>query len=415
MNELWEEPVMQDTQDRGGLSPLNSDPQVRGSFHIADVIHLHDVTLRDGEQAPGVVFDRDDRLRIARALDALGVHRIEAGFPAISKEDQEGVTAIAGEGLEAEIWGFGRCLPGDVELNAACGVEQMILEISVSELKLAAYGLDRQKVLDRMLSALILAKDQGIKVAFMPVDLTRADLHFAEQVIIQAVEEGHADEIVVVDTIGVATPEAIFHLTRLIRQWVAVPLAIHCHNDFGLGLANSLAALKAGATCVHASVNCLGERAGNVDLAEVVMALQLLYSIDMGIRTELLTETARLVEALGGYPLSLTKPITGERIFIRESGGVVQQLLTLPAAVEPYPPEIVGLERGVVLGKKSGRFSIQHAVNRLGLEANDEEIARALVEVKERSNERHGLIDDDEFREILAQARSEPAGGRPIG
>jgi len=277
----------------------------------------------------------------------------------------------------------------------------MTLEISVSDMKLAAYGLDRNKVLERMLSALVVAKELGMRVAFMPVDLTRADLSFAEQVITRAVEEGHADEIVVVDTIGVTTPEAIFQLTKWIREWVAVPLSIHCHNDFGLGLANSLAGLKAGATCVHVSANCLGERAGNVDLAEVVMTLQLLYGIDLGIRTELLVETARLVETLSGYALSLTKPITGERIFTRESGGVVQQLLSLPAAVEPYLPETVGLAREVVLGKKSGRFSILHALDRLGLEADDEAVDRALAEVKRRSNERHCLIGDDEFQQIL--------------
>lgn len=399
---------MQETQEQASLSPLNADPRVLDGIQIAPQIQIHDVTLRDGEQTPGVVFDREGRLRIARALDALGVHRIEAGFPAVSQEDREGVTAIVDEGLQSEIWGFGRCLPQDVELNAACGIKQMTLEISISPLKLAAYGLDQKKVLDRMISALALAKDLGLKVAFMPVDLTRAELSFAQEIITRAVEEGHADEIVVVDTIGVATPEAIFHLTRWIRDWVSVPLSIHCHNDFGLGLANSLAALKAGATCVHASINCLGERAGNVDLAEVVMALQLLYGVDLGIRTGLLTETARLVEELSGYALSLTKPITGERIFVRESGAVVQQLLTLPAAVEPYPPEAVGLARDVVLGKKSGRYSVQHVLNRLGLEANDEEIDRVLTEVKRRSNERHSLIEETELREILASARREP-------
>ncbi|MFN2242612.1 MAG: LeuA family protein [Anaerolineae bacterium] len=396
---------MRDIQDLASLSPLNTDPRVLDSYQMAERIQIHDVTLRDGEQTPGVVFDREGRLRIARALDALGVHRIEAGFPAISQEDRDALAAIVDEGLAAEIWGFGRCLPQDVELNAACGVKQMTLEISVSPLKLAAYGLTQDKVLDRMITALTLAKEKGLKVGFMPVDLTRADLGFAQEVITRAVEEGQADEIVVVDTIGVTTPEAVFQLAMWIGEWVPVPLAIHCHNDFGLGLANSLAALKAGATCVHASINCLGERAGNVDLAEVIMTLQLLYGIDLGIRTELITETARLVEALSGYDLPLTKPITGERIFVRESGGVVQQLVTLPAAVEPYPPELVGLARDVVLGKKSGRYSIQHVLDRLGLEASDEEIDRALAEVKQRSNTRHGLIDDAEFREILDATR----------
>jgi isopropylmalate/homocitrate/citramalate synthase len=403
---------MQNTQDRASLSPLNTDPRVLDSYQMARRIQLYDVTLRDGEQTPGVVFGREDRLRIARALDALGVHRIEAGFPAISQEDRDGVAAIVDDGLQAEIWGFGRCLPHDVELNAACGIKQMTLEISISPLKMAAYGLDQAKVLDRMISALILAKDMGLKVAFMPVDLTRADLSFAQEVVTRAVEEGQADEIVVVDTIGVTTPEAIFHLTQWIRDWVSVPLAIHCHNDFGLGLANSLAALKAGATRVHASINCLGERAGNVDLAEVIMTLQLLYGVDLGIRTGLLAETARLLETLSGYDLSLTKPITGQRIFVRESGGVVQQLLTLPPAVEPYPPEMVGLERDVVLGKKSGRYSVKHFLDNLGLEANEDEIDRVLAEVKQRSNARHSLIDETEFREILAAARGWQPEGR---
>jgi methanogen homocitrate synthase len=239
-----------------------------------------------------------------------------------------------------------------------------------------------------------------------PVDLTRADMRFAEMVLTQAVEVGGADEITVVDTIGVASPEAIRYLVERIGQWVAVPLAIHCHNDFGQGLANSLAALKAGAGCVHVSLNCLGERAGNVDLAEVVMALKLLYGIDMGIRTERLAETTRLMEELSGNALSLTKPVVGKRIFTRESGGVVQQLLTSPPAVEPYSPETVGLERDVVLGKKSGRYSILHALGKLGLEADDEEIDGLLAEVKSRSTHEQRLVGDDELREILLDAGS---------
>jgi isopropylmalate/homocitrate/citramalate synthase len=399
-----EETMAHHTDETGQISPLNFAPEVRDGFTMPANVQLHDVTLRDGEQTPGVVFDRESRLRIARALDALGVHRIEAGFPAISKDDREGLAEIAGAGLTSEIWGFGRCLPQDVEANAACGVKQMTLEISISELKLAAYGLSRDKVLTRMLSALAKAKDLGMQVAFMPVDLTRADMQFAEKVVCQAVEKGGADAIIVVDTIGVASPEAIRYLVERIGQWVAVPLAIHCHNDFGLGLANSLAALKAGADCVHVSLNCLGERAGNVDLAEVVMALKLLYGIEMGIRTERLAETARLLEELSGYELSLTKPVVGKRIFTRESGGVVQQLLTSPPAVEPYPPETVGLERNVVLGKKSGRYSILHALGKMGLEADDDEIDRLLAEVKSRSTQQRRLIRDDELREILLDA-----------
>lgn len=388
------------------LSPLNDLDQVRADYQFAEKILLYDVTLRDGEQSPGVVFETEDRLRIARALDALGVQRIEAGFPIVSAADREGVAAVVEAGLDAEIWGFGRCLPGDVEVNADCGVRHMILEIAISDLKMNAYGIDREKVLHRMLLAMERAKELDLTVAFMPVDLTRADLGFAEQVITQAVEKGGADEIVVVDTIGVASPEAISHLTQRIQGWVAVPLAIHCHNDFGLGLANSLASLKVGAHCVHVSVNCLGERSGNVDLAEVVMALELLYGVSLGLQVEKLAETARLVEEISGYALALNKPVVGERIFTRESGGVVQQLLTAPESVEPYDPALVGLDRAVVLGKKSGRYSIGHALERLGLQATDEEINAALQMVKQLSSEQRRLITDAEFESILAQVRA---------
>jgi isopropylmalate/homocitrate/citramalate synthase len=305
-------------------------------------------------------------------------------------------------GLRAEIWGFGRCLPGDVQANAECGVTRMTLEISISDQKIAAYGLTRERVLERVSVSMAKAKALGLTVAFMPVDLTRADLRFAEQVLTEAVRQG-ANEIVIVDTIGVMTPEAMAYLTRQIRSWVSVPLDAHVHNDFGLGVANTLAALKAGAHCAHVSVNCLGERAGNVDLAEVVVSLELLYGVRTGIRLEKLAETARLVEAQSGYALSLTKPIVGRCVFTREAGGVVQQMMSSPPSVEPFDPGLVGLERAVVLGKKSGRYSIIHALERLGLKATDEQIDAALAKVKELSTRQRRAISDEEFTAILAR------------
>lgn len=393
---------MMDTQGRPAqLSPLHAVPEVQQAARMPRAVALHDVTLRDGEQTPGVVFDTQRRLMIARALDALGVQRIEAGFPVTSPDDREGVAAVAHAGLRAEIWGFGRCLAGDVEVNAECGVKQMILEISISDQKIAAYGLTRERVLGRVREGMARAKALGLKAAFMPVDLTRADLTFAEQVVTAAVEEG-AGEIVIVDTIGVMTPEAMAYLTRQVRNWVDVPLDAHVHNDFGLGVANTLAALKAGAHCAHVSVNCLGERAGNVDLAEVVVTLELLYGVRTGIRMEKLAETARLVEEQSGYKLALTKPIVGRFVFTRESGGVVQQMLASPPSVEPFDPSLVGLERAVVLGKKSGRHSIVHALERLGLTATEGQIEAALPKVKELSTLRRRAITDEEFKEILA-------------
>jgi isopropylmalate/homocitrate/citramalate synthase len=396
---------MTDTHDRPAqLSPLYAIPEVQQASQMPRQVLLHDVTLRDGEQTPGVVFDTQRRLTIARALDALGVQRIEAGFPLISPDDREGVTAVAHAGLTAEIWGFGRCLPGDVQVNAECGVRRMTLEISISDQKIAAYGLTRERVMGRVREGMARAKELGLKVAFMPVDLTRADLRFAEQVLTEAANGG-ADEIVIVDTIGVMTPEAMAYLTRQIRSWVEVPLDAHVHNDFGLGVANTLTALKAGAHCAHVSVNCLGERAGNVDLAEIVVSLELLYGVSTGIRMEKLVETARLVEEESGYKLSLTKPIVGQCVFMREAGGVVQQMVSSPPSVEPFDPSLVGLERAVVLGKKSGRYSIIHALKRLGLQATEDQIDAALAKVKALSTLQRRAITDEEFTKILAAVK----------
>lgn len=388
------------------VSFLNFEPEVRLSLELPQKVVLYDVTLRDGEQTPGVVLTKQERVRIAQALSDIGVQRIEGGFPIVSQEDRDALVEIAHAGLESEVWGFGRCLPKDVELNAECGVERVLLEISISDFKLAAYGLDRRTVERRMLDALTRAKELGLKTAFMPVDLTRTELPFAEKIIRLAAEKGHADEIVIVDTIGVTTPEAISFLTSRIRAWTDVPLAIHCHNDFGLALANSIAALKSGAHCVHTSVNCLGERAGNVDLAEVVMALHLLYGIKTGIRTEALSGLAWMVEEISGHMISETKPIVGRKLFTRESGGVVQQLVTLPAAVEPFEPSLVGLSREVVLGKKSGRHSIVHKLELLGLSATDAEIDALLTEVKRLSIAQKSLITDEQFQTALSNLRA---------
>jgi isopropylmalate/homocitrate/citramalate synthase len=382
------------------LGPLYDIPEVQQASKMPPKVVLHDVTLRDGEQTPGVVFDSKAGLTIAKALDALGVHRIEAGFPVTSPDDAERVRTIAHAGLKSEIWGFGRALAGDVKVNADCGVKAMVLEISISDSKIAAYGLTREKVLTRVQESMSLAKSMGLKVAFMPVDLTRADMRFAETVITTAVKEG-ANEVVLVDTIGVASPETVTYLAGRMRSWVDVPLNVHVHNDFGLGLANTLAALKAGAYCAHVSVNCLGERAGNVDIAEVAVTLELLYGVKMGIKLNKLAETAALLEKLSGYAISLTKPVVGQRIFTRESGGVVQQLVQSPPSVEPYDPSVVGLERAIVLGKKSGKHSIVHAVKRLGLKATEEQMDAALGKVKELSIRVGRTVTDDEFKKIM--------------
>jgi isopropylmalate/homocitrate/citramalate synthase len=387
--------------DQWYVSPMNFQPEVRQTLTLPERVFIYDVTLRDGEQTPGVVFDLVNRVRVARAVDGLGVSRIEAGFPSVSDDDRRGVTAVVEAGLQAEIWGFGRCLARDVETNAQCGVKHVLLEISVSDVKMHAFGITKEIVRTRALEALTRAKELGLYTAFMPVDFTRADTAFAEEVVTLAVEKGGADEVVLVDTLGVATPEAVRVMIKNLRQWVQVPLAIHCHNDFGLAVANSLAALTSGARCVHVSVNGLGERAGNAELAEVAMALRLLYGVETGIRLDRLVEAARVVEEVSGYRVGLNKAVVGPRVFTRETGAAIQQLLTSASSVEPYEPAIVGGVRDIVLGKKSGRYSIIESLRRLGMTAKDEEIEAALPLIKDLSVAQRRLITDEEFIAIM--------------
>jgi methanogen homocitrate synthase len=365
-------------------------------------VALYDCTLRDGEQTPGVVFRRDEKIKIARALDELGVRRIEAGLPVVSPEDKAAVKEIAALGLSAEVWGFGRCVKSDIDANIDCGVDAMICEIATSQLKHRAYGFDKDDVIRKAVEAVSYAKSHGIRTAFFPVDATRADLDYLKRICVSAVKEGHADELVVVDTLGVALPEAIYFLSKKIKGWVNVPLHIHCHNDFGLGTACTLAAIKAGVEYAHVAVNGLGEKTGNADLAEVALSLRLLYDVDVGIKFERLCEVSKLVEDLSGIKVPPGKPVVGVNVFRRESGLAVQQLISYPPAVESFAPELVGGKREIVLGKKSGKYSIEYKLEEMGMKAAEHEVTRILELVKSESERKKALITDDEFKALAS-------------
>lgn len=394
---------------RWSVSPYNFLPET--AVLPGGRADLYDTTLRDGEQTPGVVFRPDDRVRVARQLDALGVQRIEAGFPVVSSDDREGVTAVAGAGLNAEVWGFSRCLVSDVDVNRSCGVRHLLMEVAISEIKMSAYGLTREQVTSRAVQAVAHAKALGMYVAFMPVDLTRADPDFARGLLGKVVREAGADEAVVVDTVGAATPEAIGHLVRLVREELGVPVAVHCHNEFGLAVANSIAGVKAGAGWIHVTLNGLGEKSGNADLAEVALALRVLYGVDCGTRLDQLTAASRMLEELSGFPLAPNKPVVGRAVFQRESGGVVQQLLTDASSVEAFSPDLVGNTRGIVLGKKSGRYSVVAKLQELGLTLDEPQIQAVLEQVKRLSvTERRPLADTD-FQAIVRTVSGGSAAG----
>jgi isopropylmalate/homocitrate/citramalate synthase len=375
--------------------PINDDARIGGS------VGLYDTTLRDGEQSVGVVLDPQQKLELARAIDDLGVDRIEAGFPRVSQDDWDAVKLIADAGLRAEVWGFSRAVAADAEALVELGVQASVIESPISDAKLAALGVTRESMLERIREAVSFAAGHGITVAYFGVDGTRADREFFRQAYETAVEAG-AKEAVVVDTIGVSTPEAVSELVGSTRARLGpgIPIHFHGHNDFGLATAAAVAAVRAGASWIHGTINGMGERGGNANLLEVALTLDALYGVSTNLRLDRAREVSRLVREVSGYDLEPWKPVVGENLFRRESGAVASQFHD-PPAIEPYSSELVGAKRAVVLGKKSGLDSIRIACERLGLEVPEERWPELLAAVKALGAEKHGLVTDDELRSLL--------------
>jgi isopropylmalate/homocitrate/citramalate synthase len=381
----------------GDLNAKALEPQPRVT------VGLYDTTLRDGEQTVGVVLTPEQKLEIARALAEAGVDRIEAGFPRVSEDDARAISLILEAELEAEIWGFSRAVRADVEALVELGLRASVIESPISDGKLAALGVSRDAMLERIRGAVSFAAAEGIRVAFFGVDSTRADLEFVRRAYESAVEAG-AKEVVVVDTLGIATPEAAaFLVTEVVERLDSeVPVHWHGHDDFGLATAAAVAAVQAGATWVQGTVNGMGERAGNADLVEVALALEALYGIPTRLDFAQARALGALVEELAGTQLAPWKPVTGDNLFTRESGAVAAQFHD-PPAIEPYASELVGAERGIVLGKKSGLDSIRIKAEELGLDIPEELHAALLEAVKRSGTKKRGLVTDPEFRRLVSR------------
>jgi isopropylmalate/homocitrate/citramalate synthase len=369
-------------------------------YRINGHVGLYDTTLRDGEQTVGVVLDPRQKLEIARLLDDAGVGRIEAGFPRVSEEDAEAVRLISEAGLRAEIWGFSRAVPADLEALVDLGVRYSVIESPISDLKLDALGVSRETMLERIASAMRFAAEHDIFAAFFGVDSTRADLDFFRRAYETAVDAG-AKEVAVVDTLGIAGPEAVTDLVGRAIQWLdGTPVHFHGHNDFGLATASAVAAVRAGATWLHGTVNGMGERAGNANLGEIALTLRAVYGVESGLRLDRIRAVSERVRELSGYALEPWKPLVGENLFRRESGAVASQFHD-PPSIEPYSSELVGADRSIVLGKKSGLDSIRIKAEELGVEVPDEQAL--LAAVKRLGSEERRLVTDEEFRRLAAE------------
>lgn len=388
-------------QEHIWTSELNQLDEVRAGFDRSKPVKFYDTTLRDGEQAVGVVFNPEEKFNIACALADLGVGRIEAGFPRVSDADSRAVKRIVEAGLASEIWGFSRAVLGDLDALIELGIRQTLIEISTSDVKMAAYGFNREVVLQRLTDAIKHAVDNDMRVIFFPVDSTRSDLEFLHEVYSRAIENGAA-EVAVVDTIGACAPEAVESLIRTVRGWVGpeVPLHFHGHNDFSLGTALAIAAVRGGADWIQGTVNGIGERAGNSDICEVALALSCLYDMPVELDLSQARKVSTLVQQAADYQVDNWRPVVGENLFTRESGAVANQF-HIPEAIEPYSANLVSAPRRIVLGKKSGLVSIKLKSEELGLDIPQDKYAELLAKVKEQATAAGRLMTDDEFRQLV--------------
>jgi methanogen homocitrate synthase len=393
-------------------SSVNFLPEVRAQFTLPPAVEIHDATLRDGEQTPGIVLRKDDKIRIAEMLDDIGVHRIEAGMPAVSAEDAEAIKVISRRVKKAKTYAFVRAMEKDIDVAHQCGATGVIIEVPVGQPKLELqfkWTLDH--VLAQSVRAIKRSKQLGLYTVYFPYDTTRAVVADFRGMLGRLMQEAPPDSIGVIDTVGCAIPAAIKYLVTMVKQTTGLPVEIHTHNDIGMAVANEMAAVEAGATVVHTCINGLGERTGNAALEEVAVALRTLYGYDWGFKYEKLAELSAVTLQLTGFAMAPNKPIVGSGNFTRESGIGIDMVLHQPLAMFSLNPAFVGQRPKAVLGKKSGYPSVITKISELGLDypEDKEKFELVLQKIKQLGTSKKGLVTDEEFKAILKEVFSAAA------
>jgi len=394
--------------DKWFVSPFNYVEEVRSSLEFPEHIEIHDVTLRDGEQQAGVVFDVDDKLRIVEKLAEVGVHRIEAGMPAVSPQDEKAIREIVKRRFGPKVFAFARCIVEDVERAADCGVEGVVVEIPSSDhLIEKAYGWPLEKAMELSVKATSRAHELGLYTVFFLIDESRADIGWVLDLVDKVAREGHMDALAIVDTFGTLSPHAVPWLVGKVKSRVPdKPLEAHFHDDFGFAGVNTIMALAAGCQVAHTTVSNLGERAGNAAYEDVALALLTMYGVDLGLRTEKFTEVSRFVCDLARSPQRPNRGIVGDSVYALESG-IVSGWIRACGRKDmleyvPFLGELVGNKPPhCVLGKHSGSESVRLWLERLGRTASDEEILAMVPLVKQRSYAKRGLLDEADFKAIV--------------
>jgi methanogen homocitrate synthase len=353
-------------------------------------IEICDVTLRDGEQTPGVAFTKGEKVALARELDAVGVEVIEAGFPVVSSAEKNIVREIAGMGLDAKTCCLARAVMGDVDSAIDCDVDIVSIFIAMSDLHLKyKYHRTYEEMCECALDTIEHAKDHGLKVRFAAEDATRTSVETLKEAFL-AVEDYKVDYVSIADTIGILNPSTAFYLVSEIKKVVHTPICIHCHDDLGMATANTLAAAEAGAKQLHTTVNGIGERAGNAALEEILVSLRVQYGIERYDTTRL-TNLSRMVEEFSGIYPAVNKAIIGKHAFSHESGIHVAAILEEPRTYELFSPEIVGSKRNLIVGKHTGTKALKGIIKDMGYSLEREELCDLIDRVKVCTEAKRGI------------------------
>lgn len=374
--------------------------EIRGEFNLPKKLLFHDSILRDGEQTPGVVFRKKEKVEIAKLLDDLGIDRIEAGMPTVTEEDFEAIKEIVNLGLKAKIMLFCRAHPADIEKAIETKADGLIIEVpsGYPRIKYQFPKWNYDDVKKRAINSIKYAKEKGFYVTFFPYDTTRADPAFLETLYKDVCEQAKPDSVAIVDTIGMALPQAIYYMVKKVKSWVNVPLEIHTHNDFGMAVATSLAAIEAGADIVHGCMTGLGERTGNAPLEQIIIGIQTLLGIEIDIDCTKIYPVCKKISEFSGIPIPINQPFIGDVAFAREIGLGAKLFKTSPTTLFPINPSFLGREPRIVLGKKSGKDTVKIKLDELNLYLDEKYIPDLLKHVKEFSLKKGSFISNKEFK-----------------
>jgi len=386
------------------VSLYNFDDEVRKEFSFKE-IKINDTTLRDGEQTPGVVFSDEEKVEIARMLDEVGIQQIEAGTPAMSDGEANAVKSIVKEGLSASIMGWSRAVKEDIDAVIDTDADAVAISIATSDIHLQyKLKMTREEVLERAVSMVEYAKSHGLYISLNSEDATRTNLAFLKEFAKKGKEAG-ADRLRICDTLGVLIPASSRFLTKRIIDKAKIPVEIHTHNDYGLAVANALAAFEAGAEWASTTVNGLGERAGNSSLEGVIMSLIKLYNLELPFKIDRIYNLSEFVGAASGIPVPLGRSIVGRHMFTHESGIHVDGILKYPYTYESFMPDEIGASREIVIGKHSGKHAVWDKLNELGIDVTKEQLLEILSIIKESSESRKSSITDAELKQIAHEIK----------